>query len=143
MNTNESPLTQRQREVLGFVREWRSRKGKMPSTREIQRHFGFASQTAAVNHLKALERKGFLRRMPGDLLPVNESVLARYRCWCHPGGVASLRGGAFRWWSRYRSGIDWRIRLEPNLCFNCAGRLYDGSAYPGGGCRCLGISGAA
>lgn len=73
MNTNESPLTQRQREVLGFVREWRSRKGKMPSTREIQRHFGFASQTAAVNHLKALERKGFLRRMPGDLLPVNES----------------------------------------------------------------------
>ena len=73
MNTNEPPLTQRQREVLEFVREWRSRKGKMPSTREIQRHFGFASQTAAVNHLKALERKGFLRRMPGDLLPVNES----------------------------------------------------------------------
>ena len=59
--------------MLEFVREWRSRKGKMPSTREIQRHFGFASQTAAVNHLKALERKGFLRRMPGDLLPVNES----------------------------------------------------------------------
>ena len=73
MNTNEPPVTQRQREVLEFVREWRSRKGKMPSTREIQRHFGFASQTAAVNHLKALERKGFLRRMPGDLLPVNES----------------------------------------------------------------------
>jgi len=59
--------------VLDFVREWRNWKGKMPSTREIQRHFGFASQTAAVNHLKALERKGFLRRMPGDLLPVNES----------------------------------------------------------------------
>ena len=73
MNTNEPPLTSRQREVLEFVREWRSRKGKMPSTREIQRHFGFASQTAAVNHLKALERKGFLRRMPGDLLPVNDS----------------------------------------------------------------------
>ncbi len=73
MNTNETLLTQRQREVLEFVREWRSRKGKMPSTREIQRHFGFASQTAAVNHLKALGRKGFIRRMPGDLLPVNES----------------------------------------------------------------------
>ena len=73
MNTNETLLTQRQREVLEFVREWRSRKGKMPSTREIQRHFGFASQTAAVNHLKALGRKGFIRRMPGALLPVNES----------------------------------------------------------------------
>jgi len=73
MNTNESSLTSRQREVLDFVRQWRSREGKVPSTREIQRHFGFASQTAAVNHLKALERKGFLRRMPGDLLPVNQS----------------------------------------------------------------------
>ena len=50
MNTNESSLTARQMEVLNFVREWRSRKGKMPSTREIQRHFGFSSQTAAVNH---------------------------------------------------------------------------------------------
>ena len=30
----------------------------MPSTREIQSHFGFASQTAAVSHLRALEKKG-------------------------------------------------------------------------------------
>ena len=30
----------------------------MPSTREIQTHFGFASQTAAVSHLRALEKKG-------------------------------------------------------------------------------------
>lgn len=71
MNTNKDSLTQRQKEVFDFVRKERSRKGKVPSTREIQRHFGFASQTAAVNHLKALERKGCLRRLPGDLLPVN------------------------------------------------------------------------
>lgn len=71
MNTNKDSLTRRQGEVLDFVRKERSRKGKVPSTREIQRHFGFASQTAAVNHLKALERKGCLRRLPGDLLPVN------------------------------------------------------------------------
>ncbi len=71
MNTNVDSLTRRQKEVLDFVRKERSRKGKVPSTREIQRHFGFASQTAAVNHLKALERKGCLRRLPGDLLPVN------------------------------------------------------------------------
>ncbi len=71
MNTNKDSLTRRQREVLDFVRKERSGKGKVPSTREIQRHFGFASQTAAVNHLKALERKGCLRRLPGDLLPVN------------------------------------------------------------------------
>ncbi len=71
MNTNGDSLTRRQQEILDFVRKRRSENGKIPSTREIQRHFGFASQTAAVNHLKALERKGFLRRLPGDLLPVN------------------------------------------------------------------------
>ena len=37
----------------------------MPSTREIQLHFGFASQTAAVEVLRAMERKGVLRRLPG------------------------------------------------------------------------------
>jgi repressor LexA len=34
----------------------------MPSTREVQQHFGFASQTAVLNHFKALERKGVLMR---------------------------------------------------------------------------------
>ena len=37
----------------------------MPSTREIQVHFGFASQTAAVSHLKALEKKGVIQKVPG------------------------------------------------------------------------------
>jgi repressor LexA len=37
----------------------------VPSTREIQQHFGFASQTAAVNHLKALQRKGIIQRLAG------------------------------------------------------------------------------
>ena len=33
--------------------------------REIQAQFGFASQTAAMNHLRALERKGVIQRQPG------------------------------------------------------------------------------
>ncbi len=37
----------------------------MPSTREIQEHFGFASQTAAVSHLRALERKGAIKKLAG------------------------------------------------------------------------------
>ncbi len=37
----------------------------MPSTREIQHHFGFASQTAAVSHLRALEKKGVIKKLPG------------------------------------------------------------------------------
>lgn len=41
------------------------RDGLMPSTREIQHYFGFASQTAAMSHLRALERKGAITRLPG------------------------------------------------------------------------------
>lgn len=37
----------------------------MPSTREIQAYFGFASQTAAMSHLRALEKKEVIIRLPG------------------------------------------------------------------------------
>lgn len=58
-------LTTRQREVLDYIEERQGAGGVMPSTREIQQHFGFASQTAALNHLRALERKGAIVRHPG------------------------------------------------------------------------------
>ncbi len=58
-------LTARQQEILDFLRGEMTRTGIMPSTREIQEHFRFASQTASINHLKALQRKGAIRRMAG------------------------------------------------------------------------------
>jgi len=58
-------LTARQREILDFLESELNRTGIMPSTREIQEYFGFASQTAAVNHLKALQKKGAIRRTAG------------------------------------------------------------------------------
>lgn len=58
-------LTERQTQILDFIERALDRGGVMPSTREIQDHFGFASQTAAVNHLRALEKKGFIQRQPG------------------------------------------------------------------------------
>jgi repressor LexA len=36
-----------------------------PTTREIQAHFGFQSQTAAMNHLRALQKKGAIKKLPG------------------------------------------------------------------------------
>jgi len=55
-------LTDRQQQVLDFLISEHRRTGIMPSTREIQHHFGFASQTAAVSHLRALERKGAITK---------------------------------------------------------------------------------
>ncbi len=50
---------------MEFLRSQHRRSGIMPSTREIQEHFGFASQTAAVSHLNALEKKGIITRLAG------------------------------------------------------------------------------
>ncbi|NNE93700.1 MAG: repressor LexA [Verrucomicrobiales bacterium] len=58
-------LTDRQQQLLDFLHDEHRQTGIMPSTREIQEHFGFASQTAAVSHLRALEKKGVIRRRPG------------------------------------------------------------------------------
>jgi repressor LexA len=64
VRTNQK-LTPRQREVLRFIEEFQLKHGVVPSTREIQAEFGFASQTAAMNHLRALERKGVIQRQRG------------------------------------------------------------------------------
>ncbi len=60
-----SELTNRQKEVLNFIRQQQRETGFPPSSREIQAYFGFQSQTAAMNHLRALERKGVINRTPG------------------------------------------------------------------------------
>ena len=55
-------FTDRQQEILDFIREQQSSRGVTPSRAEIQEHFGFASPNAVTEHLKALERKGALLR---------------------------------------------------------------------------------
>ena len=55
-------LTERQKQVLDFIQSEQREKGITPSTREIQHHFGFASQTSVMQYIATLERKGFLDR---------------------------------------------------------------------------------
>src|SRR5947209_12115366 len=58
-------LTDRQRKVLDFIQREQRDKGVTPSTREIQSHFRFASQTSVMQYITALEKKGFLQRQAG------------------------------------------------------------------------------
>ncbi len=58
-------LTRRQQEIIDYLKMSQRKTGIMPSTREIQHYFKFASQTAAMSHLRALERKGVIQRLPG------------------------------------------------------------------------------
>lgn len=54
-------LSPRQEEILKFITEFHSEYNFPPSTREICSRFGFTSPKAAIDHLKALERKGYLQ----------------------------------------------------------------------------------
>ncbi|MGH3899119.1 MAG: transcriptional repressor LexA [Pseudonocardiaceae bacterium] len=57
-------LTPRQRRVLEVIRDWVRRFGYPPSVREIGQAVGLTSTSSVAHQLRALERKGYLRRDP-------------------------------------------------------------------------------
>jgi repressor LexA len=56
-------LTLRQREILEFIRDFQERHGYPPSRREVADHFRVYPATVQ-DHLKALDRKGYLKKEP-------------------------------------------------------------------------------
>lgn len=81
-------LTQRQREILDFISASIVERGFPPTLREIGEHFNIRSTNGVNDHLKALEKKGHLRRedlksramrpvMPdgGDVIPMRRSAM--------------------------------------------------------------------
>ncbi|HEY4238715.1 MAG TPA: transcriptional repressor LexA [Kofleriaceae bacterium] len=55
-------LTQRQKEILDFISASITERGYPPTLREIGEHFSIRSTNGVNDHLKALEKKGHLRR---------------------------------------------------------------------------------
>src|ERR1041384_7492359 len=55
-------LTQRQRDILDFISASIVERGFPPTLREIGQHFNIRSTNGVNDHLKALEKKGHLRR---------------------------------------------------------------------------------
>ncbi len=53
-------LTPKQETVLRYLKTFHADEDRLPSSREIQAHFGFASQTGAVGHLRALAKHGLI-----------------------------------------------------------------------------------
>lgn len=56
------PLTDRQRQVLSFIGESIRSRGYPPTLREIGERMGIRSTNGVNDHLKALEKKGYLQR---------------------------------------------------------------------------------
>jgi repressor LexA len=55
-------LTKRQEQTLSFIRHSIDERGYPPTLREIGEHMGIKSTNGVNDHLRALERKGYLRR---------------------------------------------------------------------------------
>ena len=55
-------LTDRQQQVLEYIRTSIADRGYPPTLREIGAHMGIRSTNGVNDHLRALERKGYLRR---------------------------------------------------------------------------------
>lgn len=74
---SEAPedLTDRQKAVLAFIRDHIEETGYPPTIREIGDDLGIKSTNGVNDHLKALERKGYLERQTGKsraLKPLRE-----------------------------------------------------------------------
>jgi len=57
-------LTDRQQNVYDMIRKLIVKRGYGPTVREIGEHFGIKSPNGVMCHLRALERKGLIKRSP-------------------------------------------------------------------------------
>lgn len=69
--TDNRKLTSRQAEVLAFLKERQISSGFCPSLKEVAAHFGFRSTFAVREHLRLIEKKGFIYRKPGQPRAIN------------------------------------------------------------------------
>ncbi len=55
-------LTERQKEILKFIKNFTEKNGYPPTIEEIMGKFSFSSPNAVIAHLSALEKKGIIER---------------------------------------------------------------------------------
>jgi len=75
-----NPPTQAQLALLRYIEAQRHERGCSPSIREMLGAFGWRSTHAAHDHLRALERKGLVRREAGRARTIRAT----------PSGLAAL-----------------------------------------------------
>jgi repressor LexA len=58
-------LTERQKSILSFLKDFIKKRGYPPTVREIAGHFRMAGPKGAKKHLDRLAAKGHIRKLPG------------------------------------------------------------------------------
>ena len=86
-------LTARQRELYEFVLRYSRAHGRAPTIREIGAACSIPSTNGVTDHLKAIERKGYLRRDPASVrgIEVVDDAAIRIRCPNDDGGAGHVR----------------------------------------------------
>lgn len=69
-------LTAKQRAVFDYICLYQSTRSKPPTVREMMEHFLWRSTRSVAVYLDVLERKGYIRRYPGEVRNI-EIVHAR------------------------------------------------------------------
>ena len=64
-------LPERQQRILVVIRDWVTRHGYAPSSRQLGEAVGLRSSSSVSKHLASLEEKGFLRRSPSVSRPID------------------------------------------------------------------------
>jgi repressor LexA len=64
-------LPERQQRILAVIRDWVTRHGYPPSSRQLGDAVGLRSSSSVSKHLASLEEKGFLRRSPSVSRPID------------------------------------------------------------------------
>lgn len=57
----------RQRQILDFIRQFIESNGSAPTLKQIAKAIGVSSLATVHEHLQALERKGLIKKRPGDV----------------------------------------------------------------------------
>lgn len=121
-------LTQRQTQVLDFIRSCLEERGFPPTLREIGQHMGIRSTNGVNDHLKALERKGFLVReglksralRPVDM-PVPKSSSAPATDWLELPIVGRVAAGAP---ILAQENVVQRMKVDPSMVGGARGTLF-------------------
>ena len=87
-------LTARQAEVLQLIADFLQGTGFPPTRAEIAQQLGFRSANAAEEHLRALERKGYIEMLPGTSRGIR---------------LRNTYNSACRWWGALPPAVrSWR-----------------------------------
>ena len=60
------PLTDRQKEIFDYIESYIDDDNRPPTIAEIKKTFGFRSPQSVVDHLNALQKKGYIKRLPNS-----------------------------------------------------------------------------